>query len=138
MLPREPVAKRANRLIRPLPDRPHDDRPACGVKARRALHWRTVVAFHKEVSLLPTIAVEYVFRNKILRRCSPEGLIPDYDCELHWGWHRETHSVGGTAKRKAGSCNSVSKGVAGIQILLPARLRGAIRKMQGFSLQRQK
>ena len=27
--------------------RPHDDRPARGVKARRALRWRTMVAFHK-------------------------------------------------------------------------------------------
>jgi hypothetical protein len=26
----------------------HDDRPARGVKARRALHWRTMVAFHEE------------------------------------------------------------------------------------------
>jgi hypothetical protein len=31
--------------------RPRDDRPAGGVKARRALHWRTMVAFHKKVSL---------------------------------------------------------------------------------------
>lgn len=31
--------------------RPHDDRPACGVKARRALHWRTMVGFHEEVDL---------------------------------------------------------------------------------------
>ena len=37
------------RLIRQLPDRPHDDRPARGVKTRRALRQRTVVAFHEEM-----------------------------------------------------------------------------------------
>jgi hypothetical protein len=37
------------RLIRQLPDRPHDDHPARGVKARRALRQRTVVAFHEEI-----------------------------------------------------------------------------------------
>jgi hypothetical protein len=55
--------------------RPHDDRPAGGVKARRALHWRTMVAFHKKVSLLPTIVGESVFRNKILKPRNPKGLI---------------------------------------------------------------
>ena len=29
----------------------HDNRPARGVKARHALHWRTMVTFHKEVGL---------------------------------------------------------------------------------------
>ena len=37
------------RQIRQLPDRPHDDRPARGVKTRRALRQRTVVAFHEEM-----------------------------------------------------------------------------------------
>jgi hypothetical protein len=29
--------------------RPHDDRPARSMKARRTLRWRTMVAFHDEV-----------------------------------------------------------------------------------------
>ena len=45
--------------------RPYDDRPARSVKTRRALRWRTMVAFHEEVGLLRTIAGESVFRNKI-------------------------------------------------------------------------
>jgi hypothetical protein len=45
--------------------RPHDDRPARGVKARRALRRRTMVAFHKEFRVSPTIAGESMYRNKI-------------------------------------------------------------------------
>ena len=70
--------------------RPHDDRPARGVKARRAFHWRTMVAFHEEVGLLPTVAGKSIFRNKIPETPEPcrlcngmKTLIPDYDCELH-------------------------------------------------------
>jgi hypothetical protein len=44
------------------------------VKARRALHWRTMVASHEKVGLLPTVTGKSVFRNKIsgnagTRRC---------------------------------------------------------------------
>jgi len=35
------------------------------VKAHRALLWRTVVAFHEEIGLLPTIVAKSVFTNKI-------------------------------------------------------------------------
>jgi hypothetical protein len=45
--------------------RPHDDRPTRGMKARRALRWRTMVAFHKEFRVSPTITAEITFRNKI-------------------------------------------------------------------------
>jgi len=45
--------------------RSHDDRPARGVKARRTLRLRTMVAFHKEFRVSPTIAGEIAFRNKI-------------------------------------------------------------------------
>jgi hypothetical protein len=76
MFPREPVAKRADRLIRPLPDRAHDNRSARGVKARRALRWRAMVAFHEEVGLFPKIAGENLFRNKI-----PEVLEADRHCK---------------------------------------------------------
>jgi hypothetical protein len=76
MFPREPVAKKANRLIRPLPDRARDDCPARGVKARRALRWRTMVAYHEEVGLFPKIAGENLFRNKI-----PEALEADRHCK---------------------------------------------------------
>jgi hypothetical protein len=67
--------KRVNRLIRQPPDRADDDRPARGVKARRALHWRTIVAFHEELDLLPKVAGKSMFRNKI-----PETLVPDRLC----------------------------------------------------------
>src|SRR5580704_9825447 len=33
--------------------RPQHDRPACGVKARPAFRWRTMVAFHKEFRVSP-------------------------------------------------------------------------------------
>jgi hypothetical protein len=55
--------------------RPHDDRPARGVKARRALRRRTMVAFHKEFRVSPTLAGESVFRNRI-----PETLKPGCLC----------------------------------------------------------
>jgi len=45
--------------------RPQHDRPACGVKARRAFRWRTMVAFHKEFRVSPRLAVESMLRNKI-------------------------------------------------------------------------
>ena len=76
--------------------RPHDDRPARGVKARRALRRRTMVAFHEELGLSPTIAGESMFRNKIPETLQPrrlcngmKTLISDHDYELH---------LGGTAK----------------------------------------
>ena len=88
--------KRASRLIRQLPDRFHDNRPARGVKARRALRPGTMVAFHEEVDLLPTIIAEIVFRNKIpetpqrRRLCNGmKSLISDYENVFH---------LGGTAK----------------------------------------
>jgi hypothetical protein len=45
--------------------RPHDDRPVRGVKTRRAFRWQTMVAFHKEFRVSPTITAEITFRNKI-------------------------------------------------------------------------
>ena len=72
--------------------RPHDDRPARGVKARRALHWRTIFAFHEEVGLLSTIAGKNMFWNKIPETLEPhclcngmKTLISDHDHELHLG-----------------------------------------------------
>jgi hypothetical protein len=53
--------------------RPHDHRPARGVKARRALRGRTVVAFHEELDLLPTIAGETSLGTKFLRLRSPNS-----------------------------------------------------------------
>jgi hypothetical protein len=53
--------------------RPHDDRPVRGVKARRALRWRTMVAFHKELRVSLTIADEVMFRNKIPTAGSPSA-----------------------------------------------------------------
>jgi hypothetical protein len=50
----------------------HDDRPARGVKARRALR-RTMVAFHKELRVSLTIANEVTFRNKIPTDGSPSA-----------------------------------------------------------------
>ena len=61
-------------LLRLTSRRLHDDRPARGVKARRALHWRNMVAFHEEVGLLPTIAGETMFRNKIPETLEPRRL----------------------------------------------------------------
>jgi hypothetical protein len=51
--------------------RPHHDRPVGGVKTFRALRWRTMVAFHKELRVSPTITAKSMFRNKI-----PETLRP--------------------------------------------------------------
>jgi hypothetical protein len=75
---------------------PHDGRPARRVKARRALRWRTMVAFHEELGVSPTIAGESVFRNKFPETLEPHRLcngmksnISDHDYELH---------LGGTAK----------------------------------------
>jgi hypothetical protein len=72
--------------------RPHDHRPARGVKARRALRGRTMVAFHEELGLLPTIAGKSIFRNKIPETPQPhrlcngmKGLIPDHEYKLHLG-----------------------------------------------------
>src|SRR5271165_5543197 len=50
---------------------PHDDRPARGVKARRALRRRTMVAFHKEFRVSPTIAGQSMFTNKITETLKP-------------------------------------------------------------------
>ena len=64
--------------------RAHDDRPARGVKARRALHWRTIVAFHEEVGLSSTIAGKSTFRNKIPETGrSGYPLVSDHAHELH-------------------------------------------------------
>jgi hypothetical protein len=54
--------------------RAHDNPPSRGVKARRALRWRTMVAFHEELDLLPTIAGENTFRNKIPETLEPHRL----------------------------------------------------------------
>jgi hypothetical protein len=56
--------------------RPHDDRPARGVKARRALRRETMVAFHKEFRVSSTITGKSMFRNKI-----PETLKPGCLCK---------------------------------------------------------
>src|SRR5271165_936234 len=76
--------------------RPHDDRPARGVKARRVLRRRTMVAFHNECRVSPTITGESRFRNKIPETLKPgclcnrmKTLISDHDYELY---------LGGTAK----------------------------------------
>jgi hypothetical protein len=45
--------------------RSHEDPPARGVKACRAPRRRTMVAFHNEFCVLPTITAEIMFRNKI-------------------------------------------------------------------------
>jgi hypothetical protein len=57
--------------LRPTLRRPPDDRPPHGVKARRALRWWTMVAFHKEYRVSLTIAVGITFRNKIRATCGP-------------------------------------------------------------------
>jgi hypothetical protein len=49
--------------------RPHDDCPARGVKARRPLRRRTMVAFHKEFRVSPTIAVKRCLGTKFLKLC---------------------------------------------------------------------
>src|SRR6478736_1278349 len=54
--------------------RPHDDRPARGVKARRALRWRVMVAFHKDFRVSSTVADEITFRNKIPETLKPARL----------------------------------------------------------------
>jgi hypothetical protein len=41
-----------------------DDRPARGVKVRRAICWRTVGASHGELRVSSTLAEEITFRNK--------------------------------------------------------------------------
>ena len=101
--------------------RPQDDRPARGVQARRALHWRTVVAFHKDVSLLPTITGESLVRNKILKLCNAKGLIPIMTA---------SSTLGGTAKpiwwearlnEMQGAATRLEKGLPESRSSCPAR-----------------
>jgi hypothetical protein len=90
------------------------------VKARRALRWRTMVAFHEKVGLFTTIAGESIFRNKIPETPQPcrlcngmKTLISDHDYELHLSGTVilgiQKGFRGRSAERKARSCKKLPK-----------------------------
>ena len=70
--------------------RPHDDRPVGGVKTFRALRWRTMVAFHKELRVSLTIADAITFRNKNRETRRPVGF-------PQGPYPRETHRRAGAS-----------------------------------------
>jgi len=86
-----------------------------------------MVAFHEELGLLPTIAGESMFRNKIPETLEPhrlcigmKTLISDHDYELHFG---------GTAKpgiQKTLDCRAGVDAGCGLESAIQERVSGVL------------